>query len=96
MQFLAIMRRRTESFSEEQFAELLEPEAEFVRAAYISGTIRNIWSRGDHLGAVLHLEADSLEAVDAFIADLPLNKRGMLDVQMVIPMRGYRGFAPRG
>ena len=96
MQFLAIIRRRTESFSDEQFNEWLEAEAEFVRAAYIAGSVRSIWSRGDMLGAVLHLEAESEEAARALLDDLPLNRRGMLEIQMFIPLRGYRGFGPRG
>ena len=96
MQFLAIIRRRTESFTDAQFNEWLEPEAEYVRAGYIAGTVRAIWSRGDVLGAAIHLEAESEEQVQAFLNDLPLNCRGMLEIQMLIPLRGYRGFGPRG
>lgn len=95
MQIIAIVRRRTETYTEEQFAPLLEPEAQAVRAFYIDGTLRAVWSRGDKLGAVLLLECDSLEHAQRKLATLPLFERDMAEVEMLIPMRGYRGFAPR-
>lgn len=88
------MRRRTESFPQEAFDKLLDPEAEYVRAMYIKGVVRQIWSREDVLGAVLHVEAASREELDQFMNGLPLNAAGMLEAT-VIPMKGYRGFAPR-
>lgn len=95
MEFMAVLRRRTEAFAAEEFDKYLEAEAEAVRKAYIEGTVRAIWSRGDALGAVLLLEADSLEDVDRFVSTLPLMQRGMLDKEKIIPLRGYRGFGPR-
>ena len=94
MEFLAIMRRRTEAFSNEAFERYLGDEAEAVRAMYIARTVRAIWSRGDALGAVLQLEADTLEDAEKLVASLPLMRRGMLDCEQLIPLRGYRGFAP--
>lgn len=88
------MRRLTEKFSQEAFDTMLEPEAEYVRAMYIKGVVRQIWSREDVLGAVLHVEAASREELDQFLSGLPLNAAGMLEVT-IIPMKGYRGFAPR-
>jgi muconolactone delta-isomerase len=95
MEFMAIMRRRTEAFSAEEFEKYLEAEAEAVRKAYIDGTVRAVWSRGDALGAVLLIEADSLEGTERFVSTLPLMQRGMLDKEKIIPLRGYRGFGPR-
>lgn len=95
MEFIAIMRRRTEAFSAEEFEKYLEAEAERVRAMYIDGTVRSIWSRGDALGAVLLLEADSVDHAEQLVASLPLMQRGMLDREKIIPLRGYRGFGPR-
>jgi muconolactone delta-isomerase len=96
MQFMAVMRRRTEAFSQEEFDKYLEAEAEAVRRMYIDGSVRAIWSRGDALGAVLLLEADSLDHAEQIVASLPLMQQGMLDREKVIPLRGYRGFGPRG
>lgn len=95
MQILAIIRRRTEAFTEAQFAQLLEPEAEVLRTMYAEGIVRSAWSREDVLGACLLLEAASLEAGKAAFARLPLAAAGMLEAQFV-PLRGYRGFGPRG
>jgi muconolactone delta-isomerase len=95
MEFMAVMRRRTEAFSAEEFERFLEPEAEAVRAMYIAGTIRSIWSRGDALGAVLLIEADSPDHAEQIVASLPLMRQGMLDFEKLIPLRGYRGFGPR-
>jgi muconolactone delta-isomerase len=96
MEFMAVMRRRTEAFAQEEFDKYLEAEAEAVRSMYIAGTVRAIWSRGDAVGAVLLLEADSLEQAEQLVASLPLMQRGMLDREKLMPLRGYRGFGPRG
>ena len=93
---MAVMRRRTESFSAEEFEKCLEAEAETVRSMYVGGVVRAVWSREDVLGAVLLLEAESLEGAENLIRSLPLMQRGMLDREKLIPLRGYRGFAPRG
>jgi hypothetical protein len=95
MQFLSIVRRRTEAFSDEEFAPLLEPEAEALRKLYIAGAVRNIWSREDKLGAVALIEADSLDGARSIVETFPLVQRGMLEVELLIPLRGYRGFGPR-
>ena len=94
MQFLCLMRRRVESFTQEQFDNLLEPEAECVRTLYSKGIVRQIWSREDVLGAVMLVEAASREELDASLALLPLNAAGMLEAT-IVPMKGYRGFGPR-
>jgi hypothetical protein len=95
VQILAVIRRRTEAFSEEQFAALLDPEAEMLRTLYHEGIVRSAWSRSDVLGACLMMEHDSVEDAQATFMRLPLAAAGMLEVQF-IPLRGYRGFGPRG
>jgi len=95
MQVLAIVRRRTETYSDEQFAPMLEPEAQAIRTLYAQGVVRGIWSREDALGAVVLLEAESLERAREIVAAFPLVESDMADVQMLIPMKGYRGFGPR-
>lgn len=95
MQIVAIVRRRTETYSDEQFAPLLEPEAQAIRTLYAQGIVRSIWSRDDELGAVVLLEADSLERARDIIGGLPLFEKEMAEIQMLVPMKGYRGFGPR-
>ena len=95
MQFLSVVRRRTESFAEEEFAPLLEPEAEAIRRLYAQGIVRNIWSREDRLGAVTLIEAESLDRAREIVAGFPLMQRGMLELEALIPLKGYRGFGPR-
>lgn len=95
MQVLAIVRRRTETFSGEQFAPLLEPEAQVIRSLYAQGIVRAIWSREDTLGAVVLLEANSLDHARATVAEFPLMQRGMLELEQIVPLKGYRGFGPR-
>ncbi len=92
---MAVLRRRTETFSDEEFGKYLEAEAEAVRGLYIDGTVRSIWSRGDALGAVVLIEAESAEHAERVVAGFPLMERGMLDFEKLIPLRGYRGFGPR-
>jgi muconolactone delta-isomerase len=94
MQILAICRRRTESFTPEQFAALLDEEAEGVRSLYGQGIVRAAWSREDVLGACLLLEAENADDAAVAMSTLPLYSRKMLEVDL-IPLRGYRGFGPR-
>jgi len=91
MQFLAITRRRIETFSQAQFDEVLGPEGDAVRDAYGRSEIRAIYSRGDVPGAVLLLEQPDVEAAWGFMEALPLARLGMMDVE-VVPLAPYRGF----
>jgi muconolactone delta-isomerase len=94
MQFLAICRRRIESYPAEAFDALLADEAEAARALYAEGTVRSAWSREDVPGACFLIESPSLGEATAAVASLPFAKANMLELQ-VIPVRGYRGFGPR-
>jgi len=96
-QFIALARRNYADFPEAQFTkELLEAEAERARQLYIDGVFRQMWSRQDSPGAVILIEAGSIEDARAAIESLPLKKNGMLLVDSVIGLSPYRGFAPRG
>lgn len=95
MQVLAIVRRRTESYSDEQFAPLLEPEAQAIRTLYAQGAVRGVWSREDVPGAAVMLEADSLDHARTIAGSFPLVERGMAELEMLVPLKGYRGFGPR-
>jgi muconolactone delta-isomerase len=91
MRFLAITRRRTERFSDAEFALALPPEAARARELYASGAFRELYSRGDVPGAVIMLEAADAAEAERIIASLPMARQAMMDVE-VIPLRPYRGF----
>ena len=94
MRFLALVRRKTEDFTEAQIAEYLEPEAERVRDLYTQGVFRTVYSRGDVKGAVVELECASIEEAKQVMETMPFARQKMIDVE-VIPLLPYRGFAPR-
>jgi hypothetical protein len=95
-QFIAVIKRDLDRFKEEEFAPLLEPEAERLRALYASGLVRAAWGRKDCPGAVLLIEAPTLDEARAGINSLPLLERGMLVLEQFFEMGPYRGFTPRG
>jgi muconolactone delta-isomerase len=96
MQFIAITRRRTEKFSDEEFAKRIETEAEHARQLYADGVLRQIWHRADVRGAVLMLEANSEAEARGAVEHLPLYQAGMLELFILVPMKPYAGFGPRG
>jgi uncharacterized protein YciI len=93
MQFISISRRRTEKFGPEEFEKRAPAETQRARELYASGAVRNIWSRDDIPGAVMLIEASSLEDAQSVVDSLPMAQAGMLDVQ-IVPIKGYRGFGP--
>ncbi len=92
MQFLALTRRRSETFTDAQFAEFADVEAARARELYAQGRVRSIYTRGDRPGAAIVLEAADAEEAAALAASLPFAQRGMLEIQ-IIPLLPYRGFA---
>lgn len=95
MQFLSLSRRRTEAFSDAEFANLAEAESQRARSLYAEGILQQIWLRGDMPGACILFEAASEDEVRAALATLPMAQAGMLELLWVIPLKPYRGFGPR-
>jgi muconolactone delta-isomerase len=93
MQFLSLSTRRSDRFSDAEFAALVEAEIARARELYADGFIRQIWHRGDRPGACILIEADSLEQARARLQTLPLIRAGMLDVS-IVPLVPYAGFSP--
>ena len=91
MQFLSLSIRRTDRFSDAEFAELVDAEASRARELYAAGFIRQIWHRADLPGACMVLEADSLDEARARLCTLPLIRAGMLEVS-IVPLAPYAGF----
>ena len=94
MQFLALCRRRTETFADADFATLIDDEIQRARALYVDGFIRQIWHRGDIPGACILVESDSEEHAREVLETLPLVEAGMLEIT-IIPLKPYAGFGPR-
>jgi len=95
MQFLTISKRLAGEGSETELSLLAEAECERGRALYSQSFIRQIWHRADTPGACLLVEADSEQQVRETLSTLPFFQAGLLEI-VVIPLRPYAGFAPRG
>ena len=93
MQFLALTRRRTESFSETEFTSRVPAEVARARALYAEGFVRQVWHRADIAGACLLLEADSEARVREKLGTLPFAEAGMLEIT-IVPLKPYAGFCP--
>ena len=91
MQFLYVSRRRTESFTDADFAARSEAETKQARVLYAEGFIRQIWSRGDMPGVCMLVESDSEEHVRETLDTLPMVRAGMIEVT-IIPVKAYGGF----
>lgn len=94
MQFLTVSRRKTESFSDSDFAARTDAEFKQARALYAQGAMRQIWRRADVPGACILWEAESEAQVREFLGSLPMFQAGMLEVT-VIALQPYPGFGPR-
>ncbi len=96
-QFIAAVRRNLERFAAADFTpELLEEEAERARRLYADGIFRQMWGRADHPGAIIVIEAGTIDEAQAVLASLPLAVREMLTLDLLAPVTPYRGFGPRG
>ena len=91
MQFLTVSRRRTERFSDAQFAALIDQEVAQARALYADGALRQLWTRGDVPGACLLIEANSEEHARQILNTLPLYRAEMIEFS-IIPLKPYVGF----
>ncbi len=95
MQFMTLSRRRTEKFSDAEFAPYLPDETQQARTLYAEGFLRQIWRRDDLPGACILWEADSEEHVRELLNRLPLFRAGMLEIVALIPLKPYPGFGPK-
>lgn len=91
MQFFSISRRRTDQFTDAEFAARVPAEIERARVLYAEGFIRQIWHRNDLPGACMLLEAESEAHARERLQTLPFVAAGMLEVT-IIPLKPYAGF----
>jgi muconolactone delta-isomerase len=88
-----VSRRRSERFTDAEFAALVPQEIAQARALYERGFIRQIWHRADVGGACIVVEAASESEVREQLNMLPLVRGEMLEVT-IIPLKPYAGFCP--
>ena len=94
MQFIALLRRRTEKFADTDFAPVLPGEGEQRRRLYAEGHIRQIWNRTDQPGTAFLFEAADDAEVRQDLATLPLVKTEMMEITAVTGLAPYPGFGP--
>ena len=90
MRVVAIAHR-SEKHKPEDFAPHLEAESAYALKLFADEKVRELYSRSDGNGAVLVLEADSVEDAEEILDGLPLVKLGLLTIE-VYGIKPYRGF----
>jgi len=92
MQFISIVRRKSEEFPPEAFTkELQVKEWGVIREFYMQGRVRQVWRRADGSGVVSLWEANSAEEVRAGFEKLPFAQAGMIELEAVIALEPYPG-----
>ena len=89
MQFLVIARV-AEGTSPDRVLPYVKPEAEKVWQYYAADVVRSIHYIADMSGAVLMLEADSLETARKIVAQFPMAKDNILNFD-ILPLKPYTG-----
>jgi hypothetical protein len=89
MKIVAIATRKQDAKAED-FAPLLDAEANAALALYRDEFVREIYSRTDGKGAVLVLECSDIAHAERLFAKLPLVKAGLLSVEFY-GVKPYRG-----
>ncbi len=91
----SLSRRRTEKFPSEAFTgELAVRGMQRARELSAAGILRQIWKRGDILGAAILWEAASETEVREALGSLPMFAAGMLEILALTPLEPYPGFGP--
>mgnify|MGYP001412918402 FL=1 len=85
-----VVATRNQDRPAEDFAPLMDPEADFALKLYKEGFIREIYSRTDGKGALVVVEADNEEEAVNKLSDLPLAKAGLLSFD-IYGTTAYRG-----
>jgi hypothetical protein len=93
MRFFTLSRRRAKLRGEIDFQRRLEAEAGLVRDLRQAGIIRQIWHRCDAPGECLLIEAQNEESARAILEMSPLVRTGMFEIDTIVPLRPYEGFA---
>lgn len=89
MQFLVIARV-AENTPPEKVLPYIKPEAEKVWEYYASDIVRSIYYIADMSGAVLIVEAESLENAQAIVAEFPMAREDIINFE-ILPLKPYTG-----
>jgi hypothetical protein len=82
MKLLAIMRPRARADVQQEIASYAESELRMLWTLYQHGTVREMYSPAGP-GAVLVLEADSLDEAQRAVSELPLLSREIMTLELV-------------
>jgi muconolactone delta-isomerase len=93
MQFISVTRRKSDVFTEAQFAAKTPEEWQRARTLYAEGAIRQLWARGDVPGACILWEASDESAARELFGSLPMAQAGMLELLALITLKPYPGFS---
>ena len=94
MQFLMVGNLPPDALDSARYPnikKLLHEEQAHTRQAYLDGSIRQIWLQSPGPGAVVILEANSLEDAKRVASSFPLAQAGVLNVN-IIALTPYAGF----
>lgn len=91
MKIIAI-ERELPGITEEHLQPYLKEESARAWELYQSGIVRELHFRVDRPGALLVLEAASVEEAKKTLATLPLVREGLIEFDL-IPLAPYPGFA---
>ena len=85
-----VVATRNEDRPAEDFAPLMDPEADYALKLYKEEFVREIYSRTDGKGALVVVEAANEEAALEILSNLPLAKAGLLSFE-AYGTSAYRG-----
>ena len=85
-----VVATRNEDRPAEDFAPLMDPEADYALKLYKEGFVREIYSRTDGKGALVVVEATNEETALERLSNLPLAKAGLLSFE-IYGTTAYRG-----
>lgn len=89
MQFLVIAKI-AKNTPPEKVLPYVKPEAEKVWEYYSNEVVRSVYYIADMSGAVLLIEAESLENAQAIVAEFPMARQNVLNFE-IIPLKPYTG-----
>lgn len=90
MLFIAVLTRN-DGFAPDAFAQELPSEIKRATELYAGGIFRQLYTRQDGRGAVIHIEATDKEEAESALFSLPMVAKRMLDFELHA-VGAYRGF----
>lgn len=96
MQVMVLVSRNASgTFTDDTFTQWMAREQHRASTLYMEGHLRQIWLRDDVAGACILFEVDSADTARTLTESLPMMQQGMLQLDAIVPLKPYVGFAPR-